>query len=126
MTGSYAGLTKLLERTDKEDRTASTAPTAPPTGGPCSRNERCAVDLAPLLTLLLMALFLAVQPWSVLAGILLVTADSGLKKEISYVGGWVTALLAVAVITVLNPEAELRPAPPITTTTLAAAPAGAR
>src|SRR3982751_6318797 len=48
-----------------------------------------------------MALFLAVQPWSVLAAILLVTARGGLKKEIAFVGGWITALLAVAVTTVL-------------------------
>jgi hypothetical protein len=59
------------------------------------------VDLGSLLTLLLMALFLAVQPWSVLAAILLVTAQDGMKKEIAYVGGWVTALVAVAVTTVL-------------------------
>ena len=59
------------------------------------------MELASLLTLLLMALFLAVQPWSVLAAILLVTAQDGMKKEIAYVGGWVTALLAVAVTTVL-------------------------
>src|SRR5436190_13430677 len=65
------------------------------------REGRCHVELASLLTLLLMALFLAVQPWSVLAAILLVTAQDGMKKEIAYVGGWVTALLAVAVTTVL-------------------------
>src|SRR5436190_1433030 len=34
-----------------------------------------------------MALFLAVQPWSVLAAILLVTAQDGMKKEIAYAGG---------------------------------------
>src|SRR5881398_3738773 len=59
------------------------------------------MDLASLLSLLLMALFLAVQPWSVLAAILLVTARGGLKKEIAFVSGWITALLAVAVTTVL-------------------------
>ena len=59
------------------------------------------MDVASLLTLLLMALFLAVQPWSVLAAIVLVTAHDGLRKEAAYVCGWVTALLAVAVVTVL-------------------------
>src|SRR4051812_21788789 len=48
-----------------------------------------------------MALFLAIQPWSVLAAILLVTARGGLKKEIAFVSGWIAALLAVAVTTVL-------------------------
>ena len=52
------------------------------------------MDLASVLTLALLALFLAVQPWSVLAAILLVTARGGLKKELAYVGGWVTILAA--------------------------------
>jgi threonine/homoserine/homoserine lactone efflux protein len=59
------------------------------------------VDLASLLTLVLLALFLAVQPWSVLAAILLVTARGGLKKELAFVSGWVAALAVVAVATVL-------------------------
>jgi Sap, sulfolipid-1-addressing protein len=59
------------------------------------------VDLASVLTLALMAVFLAVQPWSVLAAVLLATARGGMGKELAYVGGWVTALAAVAVATVL-------------------------
>jgi threonine/homoserine/homoserine lactone efflux protein len=59
------------------------------------------VDLASLLTLVLLALFLAVQPWSVLAAILLVTARGGLKKELAFVSGWVAALAVVAAATVL-------------------------
>ncbi len=59
------------------------------------------MDLASLLTLALLALFLAVQPWSVLAAILLVTARGGLKKELAFVGGWVAALSVVAVVTVV-------------------------
>jgi hypothetical protein len=59
------------------------------------------VDLASVLTLVLLALFLAVQPWSVLAAILLVTARSGLKKEFSFVAGWITILVVVALATVL-------------------------
>ncbi len=54
-----------------------------------------------MLTLALMAVFLAVQPWSVLAAVLLATARGGMGKELAYVGGWVTALAAVAVATVL-------------------------
>jgi hypothetical protein len=59
------------------------------------------VDLASLLTLVLLAIFLAVQPWSVLAAVLLVTARGGLAKELAFVGGWVAALAVVAVATVL-------------------------
>ncbi len=58
------------------------------------------MDLASVLTLALLALFLAVQPWSVLAAILLVTARGG-QKEPAYVGGWVAVLAAVAIATVL-------------------------
>ena len=54
-----------------------------------------------MLTLALLAVFLAVQPWSVLAAVLFATARGGLRKELAYVGGWVTALAAVAVATVL-------------------------
>jgi hypothetical protein len=53
-----------------------------------------------VLALAMLALFLAVQPWSVLAAILLVTSENGQRKEIAYVGGWVTALMVVAVVTV--------------------------
>ena len=59
------------------------------------------MDLSSVLTLGLMALFLAVQPWSVLAAILLVTARDGLRRELAYVAGWVTVLAAVAIATVL-------------------------
>lgn len=59
------------------------------------------MDLASLLTLALLALFLAVQPWSVLASVLLVTARGGLRKDAAFAGGWVAALAAVAVATVL-------------------------
>lgn len=59
------------------------------------------MDLGSVLSLGLLAVFLAVQPWSVLAAILLVTTRDGTKKEIAYVGGWVTVLLALAIGTVL-------------------------
>ena len=59
------------------------------------------MDLASVLTLALLAVFLAVQPWSVLAAVLFATARGGLRKELAFVGGWVTALAAVAVATVL-------------------------
>lgn len=62
---------------------------------------------ASALTLALLALALAVQPWSVLAAVLLVASDRGFVKEIAYVVGWVLALAVVAVAT-----AVLYPAQP--------------
>ena len=53
-----------------------------------------------MATLLLMALALAAQPWSVLAGIILVATRGGLAKEVAYVVGWIAALSAVMAITV--------------------------
>lgn len=70
------------------------------------------MNLASLLTLGLLALLLAAQPWSVLAAILLVTSRNGVRKVVAYVGGWVIALFAVAVATVL-----LYPQLPTSTTT---------
>jgi len=65
------------------------------------------VDLASVLTLALLALFLAVQPWSTLAAILLVTGDDGVRKEGAYVAGWLTALTVVAAVTVVaSPSVE--------------------
>jgi Sap, sulfolipid-1-addressing protein len=60
-----------------------------------------AMDLASLLTLGLLGLFLAVQPWSVLAAVLLVTSQRGVVKVSAYAAGWVSALVVVAVATVL-------------------------
>ena len=59
------------------------------------------MDVGSLLTLGLLGLFLAVQPWSVLASVLLVTSQRGVVKEAAFVAGWVSALAAVAVATVL-------------------------
>jgi len=50
---------------------------------------------ATCITLVLMAFALAAQPWSVLAGILLVTSQRGVTKEVLYVLGWVLALSVV-------------------------------
>src|SRR3954453_9814745 len=62
------------------------------------------MDLASVLTLGLLALFLAVQPWSVLAGVLLVSSRHGVTKTMSYAAGWLGTLLAVALgTTVLYP-----------------------
>jgi hypothetical protein len=58
------------------------------------------MSVASLMTLLLLALALAVQPWSVLAGVLLVTSEGGLAKEVAYVTGWVLALAVVAIATI--------------------------
>src|SRR3954462_13566627 len=60
-----------------------------------------AMDVGSLLTLGLLALFLAAQPWSVLAAALLVTSQRGVVKESAYVAGWVSALAVVAFATVL-------------------------
>ena len=63
------------------------------------------MDVASLLTLLLLALALAVQPWSVLAAVLLITSEGGVAKNTAYVVGWVLALVPVAVATIaLYPE----------------------
>jgi len=59
------------------------------------------VDVASLLTLLLLALALAVQPWSVLAAVLLITSEGGVAKTMAYVAGWFLALVAVAVATIV-------------------------
>lgn len=55
---------------------------------------------ASCITLVLMALALAAQPWSVLAGILLVTSTRGVLKETLFVLGWVGALSVVFAISV--------------------------
>ena len=70
------------------------------------------MDVGSLLTLGLLALFLAAQPWSVLAAVLLVTSQRGVVKESAYAAGWVTALSVVAFATVL-----LYPAVPPAATT---------
>jgi len=58
------------------------------------------MSLESVIVLLALAVFLAVQPWSVLAGILLVTSRRGLTKELAFVAGWVCILVAVAAATV--------------------------
>ncbi len=63
------------------------------------------MDAASFATLLLMALALAAQPWSVLAGIVLVATRGGVAKEIAYVAGWVLALSTVMAVTVaMSPD----------------------
>jgi hypothetical protein len=63
------------------------------------------MDVASLLTLLLLALALAIQPWSVLASVLLIASTGGVPKALAYVAGWVLALAAVAAATIaLYPE----------------------
>jgi hypothetical protein len=58
------------------------------------------MGVASLLTVLLLALALALQPWSVLAAVLLVASENGVPKTIAYVAGWVCALTAVAALTI--------------------------
>jgi hypothetical protein len=65
------------------------------------RKRGATMDIGSVLTLSLLALYLAAQPWSVLAAILLVTSRGGVKKESAYVAGWVAALAAVAIATVI-------------------------
>ena len=57
--------------------------------------------MGSVLTLALLGFFLAVQPWSVLAAILLVTTPNGQTKELAYVAGWVSVLTALAIVTVV-------------------------
>lgn len=58
------------------------------------------MDASSLAALVLMAVALAAQPWSVLAGIILVATRGGVSKEVAYVVGWVAALGVVMAITV--------------------------
>lgn len=73
------------------------------------------MNAAAWATLLLLAIALAIQPWSVLAAVLLVTSRQGVRKEVAYVLGWLLALSAVAIATVV-----LYPAKPKPTSTSAA------
>jgi hypothetical protein len=75
------------------------------------------VDLASLLTLGLLGLFLAVQPWSVLAAVLLATSRGGVTKNVFYAAGWVFILGVVASVTAAF-SADL-PERPATTRALA-------
>ena len=67
----------------------------------CGHGSEHPLNLGSLLTLLGLALALAAQPWSVLAAVLLVTAERGVPKEIAFVAGWMLALAAVSVVTVV-------------------------
>jgi len=58
------------------------------------------VNLASTVTLVLLALTLALQPWSVLAAILLVTSYRGVLKVSLFVVGWMLALGTVFALTV--------------------------
>lgn len=58
------------------------------------------MDATAIATLLLMAVALAAQPYSVLAGIVLVATRGGVAKEAAYVVGWVLALSAFMVATI--------------------------
>ncbi len=49
------------------------------------------MDIASVVTLVLLAAALAAQPWSVLASVLLVTSERGLAKVVAYVAGWTCA-----------------------------------
>ncbi len=67
---------------------------------------------ASWVTLVLLALALAVQPWSVLAAVLLVASENGIRKEVAYVIGWFLALLVIAAAVLI-----LYPAKPKQTST---------
>lgn len=57
------------------------------------------MDSDTLSIVLVAALTLAAQPWSILAGIILVTSRGGIVKEIAYVIGWMLALTTVLALT---------------------------
>ena len=81
------------------------------------------MDTASVLTLFLLALALAVQPWSVLAAVLLVVSRRGFVKASAFVAGWMLALTAVAIIClVLNPasQSSSSPSPALSAIELAA------
>jgi hypothetical protein len=54
-----------------------------------------------VLVLLALALALALQPWSVLAGLLLVVSRRGVLKASLFLSGWVLALAVVALVSLL-------------------------
>ena len=56
------------------------------------------MDAASAAALLLIALTLAAQPYSVLAGVILVATKRGVVKECAYVAGWMLALSVVMAI----------------------------
>ena len=56
---------------------------------------------ATLLVLMALALALALQPWSVLAGLLLVVSRRGVLKASLFLTGWVLAVTVVAVVSLL-------------------------
>jgi hypothetical protein len=64
------------------------------------------MDSNEIATLLLLAVTLAAQPWSVLAGIVLVSTRNGLRKEIAYVIGWILALSTVMALTLVYAPAN--------------------
>jgi len=59
------------------------------------------MDTASRLTLLVLALGLALQPWSVIASVLLVASRNGTRRAAAFVLGWFLALAAVAAATAL-------------------------
>lgn len=65
------------------------------------------MDASQVTTVLVMALTLAAQPWSILGGIILVTTRHGIIKEVAYVLGWVAALSTVMALTLtLKPDSD--------------------
>jgi len=72
------------------------------------------MTVAVALTLVLLALTLAVQPWSVLAAILLVASKRGIVKETAFVIGWIAALSVVFALSI-----ALAPSPPTSSATKA-------
>ncbi len=69
------------------------------------------VNAISVLTLALLALALALQPWSVLASVLLVSSRRGTPKALAFVVGWAGVLAAVGYIGVLvfNNQAARQP-----------------
>lgn len=59
------------------------------------------MSLGPELTFALLAVGLSVQPWSVLAAFLLAAAARGAAKALSFVLGWVLAILVFGFLGVL-------------------------
>lgn len=56
---------------------------------------------ASLLMLLAIAVSLALRPWAIMASVLLTTAPQGTRRAVAFAVGWMFALTAVAVVTVL-------------------------
>lgn len=67
------------------------------------------MNLSPTATVVLLALGLAIQPWAILAAVVLVSAQRGVAKALAFLIGWMLALAAIGYLGVLlHPQVAKR------------------